>query len=183
MNLRFEKIALPQERARLVRFLTSEEWPFHVNRRLEGAKVETMIDAGTFDGSNHESYWILDQTNSEIGFIRLFDLDDIDDGYPLFDLRIRSSQRGQGIGGAAVSWLTDYLFEKHPKLDRIAGTTRVDNIAMRKVFRSCFFAKEGHIRNDWASSDGKMYDIVKYGLLRDDWKNQRITPVRWDDET
>lgn len=182
MNLHFPKIIFPQDRDRLVGFLTSEPWPFHVNNRLDIVKVEKMIDEGTFDGSNHESHWILGQSSIELGIIRLFDLDDIDDGYPLFDLRVRVAYRGKGIGRAAVEWLTAYLFEKYPDLDRIVGTTRVDNNAMRRVFRSCYFAKEGHYRNDWSSGDGTMFDTVKYGLLREDWKNRKITPVPWNDE-
>lgn len=39
-----------------------------------------MIVEGIFDGSNHESFWILNQVRKGIGFIRIFDLEDIDDG-------------------------------------------------------------------------------------------------------
>jgi RimJ/RimL family protein N-acetyltransferase len=183
MELRFVPIIFPGDRDRLIRFLTSEEWPFHVNHHLDSKKVEEMLQEGLFDGSNHESHWILDPSGAEVGFIRLFDLDDIDDGYPLFDLRVRVEHRGQGIGRFAVEWLTNYLFEKYPNLGRIVGTTRVDNEAMRKVFRSCFFAKEGHYRKDWSAANGKVFDTIKYGILREDWTSKKVTPVNWNDET
>lgn len=141
-----------------------------------------MIDEGIFDGSNHASFWILNGESDVIGLVRLFDLDDIDDGYPLFDLRIRTKHRGVGVGKSAVKWLTRYLFEKHTQLDRIAGTTRVDNLAMRKLFKSCGFAKEGHYRKDWASSNGESLDTVKYGILRQDWESGEVTTVNWNDE-
>jgi len=182
MELNFHPITFPCDRERLIQFLTSEEWPFHVNFRLDSTKVQEMFEEGLFDGTNHESHWILDATGREVGFIRLFDLDDVDDGYPLFDLRVRSKYRGQGVGHAAVVWLTKYLFEKYPNLDRIVGTTRADNEAMRKVFRSCHFAKEGHYRKDWSAANGKAFDTVKYGLLREDWKTKKVTPVNWNDE-
>lgn len=118
----------------------------------------------------------------KIGFIRLFDLDEIDDGYPLFDLRFRSICRSRGLGKTAVKWLTKYLFDKHPNLDRIIGTTRADNAAMRKIFLQCGFIKEGHYRKDWMSSTGEKFDTVKYGILRDDWLSGKSTPVNWNDE-
>ncbi len=182
MRMTFEPVSLLLDKDRLVRFLTSEEWPFHVNNRLNSDKVLGMIAEGTFDGSNHETFWILDEIKNEIGFIRLFDLDDIDDGYPLFDLRIRAEYRGRGLGKAAVQWLTKYLFEKHPQLERIVGTTRSDNLAMRRIFRTSGYVKEGHFRKDWSSSNGECFDTVKYGILREDWVSGTTTPVRWDDE-
>lgn len=182
MNISYELMSLPRDQDRLVNFLTTEEWPFHVNSRLTEEKVFKMIDEKTFEGSNHECFWISDESKTELGLIRLFDLDDVDDGYPLFDLRIRDGYRGQGLGKSAVQWLTKYLFEKHPKLEKIVGTTRADNQAMRKTFRNCGFVKEGHYRKDWASSNGNYFDTVKYGILREDWKTGTTTPVNWDDE-
>jgi len=182
MKTSFQPVLLPADQDRLVSFLTSEEWPFHVNSRLSQAKVLGMIAEGTFNGSDHESFWILDESKKEIGFIRLFDLDDLDDGYPFFDLRICSEYRGRGLGRSAVQWLTRYLFEKHPQLERIAGTTRADNSAMRKTFRSSGYVKEGHYRRDWSSSNGTCFDTVKYGILREDWISGTITPVLWNDE-
>ena len=182
MKIFFEPVLIPADQDRLVTFLTSEEWPFHVNSRLSQDKVLGMIKEGTFNGSNHESFWILDESKKEIGFIRLFDLEDVDGGYPLFDLRIRAEYRGRGLGKSAVQWLTPYLFEKHPKLERIVGTTRADNSAMRKVFRSSGYVKEGHYRRDWSSSNGACFDTVKYGILREDWASGTTTPVPWNDE-
>lgn len=182
MNLTFEPLILTREKDQLVSFFINEEWPFHVNSKVSQTQIVKMIDEGLFDGSNHETFWINDKTKGTIGIIRLFDLDDIDDGYPLFDIRIQSTYRSAGVGKIAVRWLTKYLFSKHNLLDRIAGTTRVDNIAMRKTFRACGYVKEGHIRKDWLSADGQRYDTVKYGILREDWLSGKDTPVMWDDD-
>ena len=182
MNVFFKKIILPADQDRLVAFLANEEWPFHVNSHLSHEKILGMIAEGTFSGSNHESFWILDEGEREVGFVRLFDLEDVDDGYPLFDLRIRAAYRGRGLGKVSVKWLTKYLFEKYPQLERIVGTTRADNLAMRRTFCSCGYVKEGHFRKDWSSSDGKRFDTVKYGILREDWISGAITPVPWNDE-
>ncbi|MGL4612127.1 MAG: GNAT family N-acetyltransferase [Trueperaceae bacterium] len=103
---------------------------------------------------------------SRIGLITLFDLDDVEDGSPLFDLRIHSELREQGVGKQAVTWLTSYLFETYPLLSRIEGTTRVDNLAMRKVVLQCGHVKEGHIRQSWKTEHGPKLDTVIYCYLR-----------------
>ena len=69
-----------------------------------------------------------------------------------------------------------------PQLERIAGTTRHDNRAMRQVFCHCGYAKEGHFRRDWDGPDGQQYDTIQYAILREDWVSQTITPVPWNDE-
>jgi RimJ/RimL family protein N-acetyltransferase len=53
---------------------------------------------------------------------------------------------------------------------------------MRKIFKSCGYVKEGHYRKDWSSSNGRSFDTVKYGILREDWMSGTITPVPWNDE-
>ena len=181
MNLTFKAFDLPTDRERLILFLKSDGWPFHVNSSLSEHKILKMLEERLFDGTNHESFWILDG-KTVAGFLRIYDLDDVDDGYPLFDLRISSQHRGRGLGKSAVSWLTQYLFKKHIKLEKIVGTTRADNLAMRKTFALCGYVKEGHYRNDWGAADGRHYDTVKYAVLREDWVSGARTPVRWNDQ-
>lgn len=182
MQLSFPPLQLPAEQELLIDWLTCETWPFHVNPHLSWDDVLQWIESGTFTGTDHQTFWIMSTTQERVGLIRLYDLDDVDDGYPLFDLRIQAAYRGQGIGTQAVQWLTRYLFETWPQLERIAGTTRHDNQAMWQVFRHCGYAKEGHFRQDWNGSDGKQYDTIQYAILREDWVNQTITPVLWPDE-
>lgn len=76
----------------------------------------------------------------------------------------------------AVTWLTRYLFETWAECDRIEGTTREDNLAMRKLFLRCGYVKEGHFRKAW---DGE-HAAILYAILREDWEQGKITPVLWD---
>jgi len=182
MSLRFVALELPRETATLLQFLTSEEWPFHGNTRLLPEKAAKMIQDGLFEGSNNRTFWIHDNAGEKIGLIRLFDLDDIEDGVPLFDLRLKARARGKGHGKVALQWLTDYFFETWPELDRVEGNTRSDNSAMKKLFRSCHYAKEGHFRRAWRNANGTALDSIHFAILRDDWKNKKVTPVPWDQE-
>ncbi len=136
-------------------------------------------DNGRYYGNEVRSFWIMNETERRIGLIRLFDLSD---PTPMFDLRIKTSHRGRGIGAEALRWLTDFVFETMPDKIRIEGYTRRDNRAMRRVFRKCGYVKEAHHRKSWPSESGIYYDSVGYGITRYDWKNNITTPVEWNDE-
>ncbi len=180
MSLEFKIFDKINERLLLADWLASEQWPYHVNSQLSVDKALGFIDEGLFDGEETKSFWII-QDAIFIGIIRLIDLDDVEDGNPLFDLRIKSDFRGRGIGETSVRWLSKYFFETWPQLERIEGTTRVDNVSMRKVFVKCGFAKEGHSRKSWPDKNGVLVDSVRYALLREDWESGKVTPVQWDD--
>jgi RimJ/RimL family protein N-acetyltransferase len=181
MTLEFRPLQLPDDRTLLADFLSGHPWPFHSSSQLNREDVLQKIDAGGYSDSDTQTFWMTVEEKS-VGLIKLFDLDDVEDGSPLFDLRIIPALRGQGVGKQAVTWLTAYLFETYPTLGRIEGTTRADNLAMRKVFVRCGYAKEGHIRKSWATGEGVKLDTVIYGILREDWQNKTVTPVHWHDE-
>jgi RimJ/RimL family protein N-acetyltransferase len=124
------------------------------------------------------AFWIITGTGTgtEAGLIRLLDLGD---DTPLFDLRIRAACRGQGLGTRALRWLTGYLFTEFPGIRRIEGTTRQDNHAMRRTFRTCGYVKEAHYRQAWPAPGGTAYDAVGYAILRSDWQAGTITPPEW----
>lgn len=182
MQLSFIPFELPDEQDLLSSWLTSDRWPYHINPHPSREQVLGWIQEGIFTGTDHQTFWMMAASQERVGLIRLYDLDDVDDGYPLFDLRIREAFRGQGVGKQALQWLTRYLFETWPRLDRIAGTTREDNVAMQRVFQACGYVKEGHFRKDWRTAEGHRYDALQYAILREDWETQTVTPVAWDNE-
>ncbi len=130
--------------------------------RSAEAEAISISDAAT------RSFWVVDN-RTVVGLVRLLDLDDVDDGSPMFDLRIASGHRGQGHGTAAVTWLSGYLFGEYPVLHRIEATTRNDNAAMIAVLNRCGYQQEGLLREAWKSRDGSRHDTRVYGLLRREW--------------
>jgi RimJ/RimL family protein N-acetyltransferase len=154
----------------LRRFLTAEEWPFHVVPRPDPEDIGVQFDNGAYD----HAFWVVD--GDRVGLVRLFDLDD---GTPLFDLRVSSAARGRGAGTSAVRWLTGHVFT-HYGTNRIEGTTRDDNHAMRRVFTKAGYVKEAHYRDAWPAVDGT-HDSVGYAILRRDWETGVTTPVNWAD--
>ncbi|GAB1515028.1 GNAT family N-acetyltransferase [Actinophytocola sp. KF-1] len=153
----------------VVGFMTAEEWPFHTEPKPDGDAVRARVAGGAYD----DAFWITDD-GERLGLVRLLDLDD---GTPLFDLRVRAQARGRGVGTAAVRWLTSHVFTNYAT-NRIEGTTRADNNAMRHVFTKVGYVKEAHYRDAWPGPD-HLRDSVGYAILRRDWETGTVTPVVW----
>ncbi|MFS8099589.1 GNAT family N-acetyltransferase [Lentzea alba] len=158
----------------LADFLAGEPWPFHTGSQVDRADVLERAAQGFYD----ETYWIL-ADGERAGIVRLFDLED---ATPMFDLRISESHRGKGLGQAAVRWLTDRLFGEFAHVERIEGTTRQDNAAMRQVFRRCGYVKEAHYRKAWPDAAGHRHDSVGYAIIRHDWQTGDTTVPDFHDE-
>lgn len=153
----------------VVGLMTAEEWPFHTEAEPDGAAVRARVAGGAYD----DAFWIADGTE-RLGLVRLLDLDD---GTPLFDLRVRAPVRGHGVGTTAVRWLTSHVFTNYAT-NRIEGTTRQDNHAMRRTFTKAGYGKEAHYRDAWPGPEG-LHDSVGYAILRRDWETGTVTPVGW----
>lgn len=176
-ELRFEAYQ-EADASGLVEWLTSEVWPFHGSSRPTADKVRSWIEEGSFTGEENRTLWIHTADEERVGLLVLHELTDLT---PVFDLRLKSSARGRGLGGAALAWLACYVFTECDK-HRLEGHTRVDNVAMRRTFRACGWVKEAHYRQAWPDDQGRYHDAVTYAILRDDWKRGTSTPVDWDSE-
>jgi len=170
MDLSYERVDWPSDAAAVIRFLTSNEWPFHGTAALTAAQAASI----TIADDETESFWVR-RANVAVGLIRVFDLSDLAEGSPLFDLRLANAERGCGIGPIAVRWLTSHLFSEHPELMRIEATTRHDNTAMQKVFDRCGYRQEGHLVEAWVSADRSRFDTLIYAILRREWTVSRAS--------
>lgn len=173
MSLSFVPVAMPDDAAAAVAFLTSNEWPFHGSTRLAPDAAAAVV----LVSDEVASFWIRDGDRT-VGMARALDLDDLADGSPLLDIRIAESHRGRGIGTAAVTWITDHLFGAHPELHRIEATTRGDNVAMQRVFDRCGYRCEGRMLEAWAQADGTRFDSLTYAILRREHDAARTLPTR-----
>lgn len=153
----------PDETDALADLIVGEPWPFHAGTADRDA-VRARAADGFYDGPGARTFWIVDG-GVRAGMVRLFDLDD---GDPMFDLRVRAADRGRGLGTAAVGWLTGYLFTELPAAHRVEATTRSDNVAMQQVLERCGYRKEAHYREAWPVPGGARKDAVGYAILRTD---------------
>ncbi len=79
--------------------------------------------------------------------------------------------RGLGLGGKVLGQIIDYAFNKM-NLHRLEAEIYEYNTAAQKLFERFGFKKEGTLR-EARYTDGKYYDILRYGLLRSEWKIRR----------
>ncbi len=166
------------EADRLVRWLADDIWPFHGSEQLTPDQIRALISKGYFSGPDTQTFWISIQDQSDpIGILSLQELGDIT---PIFDLRLKSSCRNRGLGRRILQWLADYIFTETSK-HRIEGHTRVDNIAMRRVFTACGWVQEAYYRQAWPDAHGQYHDAVTYALLKTDWKNGMRTTIDWNE--
>lgn len=164
MSVEFERVEIPREREALVEFLCNDEWPFHGQRLLTPDDIVAM----DFSSPHVASFWMVDHGQT-VGLVRLFDLGDVGEGAPLFDLRVASRHRGRGFGMRATRWIVDHLFTSYPELHRIEANTRHDNAAMQRVLSNAGFTQEGRLRHAWRSDEGQWFDTMIYGMLRTEW--------------
>ncbi|MGE7185749.1 GNAT family N-acetyltransferase [Peribacillus sp. NPDC006672] len=168
------------EKTQLIDWLTSDRWDYYVNPVPTRDRIISAIDEGNYHSDESRTFWIQNpQTIKNVGLIRVYDLLDQS---AMFDLRIKTANRGTGIGKKAVCWLTEHVFNTYPKIIRIEGQTRQDNIPMRKVFRTCGYLKEAHYRACWKTESNEYLDSIGYGILRSDFEKGMVTPVQWNDE-
>jgi len=164
---------------KLAQWISREEWPFHGSSRPELEKVQKWIADGDFEGEDNKTFWIYSPDMSEpVGLVSLHELTD---DTPIFDLRLKADQRNRKLGRQIVSWLAEYVFTHTDKM-RLEGHTRVDNLPMRQVFRTCGWVKEAHYRKCRPDSTGARFDAITYAILKEDWQNGTKTPVNWHDE-
>lgn len=175
MALKFE--AFKNEVEELVAFMTATTWTYHATPHSKEERIRAAVVNNYYTAEGCETFWII-QDEKKIGMIRIYDLDD---GTPLFDMRFSSGYSGKGLGTLALAWMVEHIFNTYKDLHRIEGNTRIDNYAMRSVFKKCGFVKEAHYREAWVCQNGDVYDSIGYGILRSDWENNTITQVNWND--
>jgi RimJ/RimL family protein N-acetyltransferase len=166
VSLTFVSVQWPNDAADVVEFLVANEWPFHGITRLTREQAASV----SISGDDVVSFWVR-VDGRVVGLLRVFDLSDLGVGSPLLDIRLAEDARGQGVGTAAVRWLTSHLFETYLELMRVEATTRHDNTAMQSVFDRCGYRQEGRLVEAWVSADGSRSDTLIYAILRREWQH------------
>ena len=173
------KLFKKSESEKLAHWIASENWPFHGAKNPSLKKVRKWISDGSYTGKDNKTFWVfLNDRPEPIAIACLQELTDIT---PIFDLRINSSVRNRGIGRKILNWMAQYVFTKTKK-HRLEGHTRIDNIAMQRVFKACGWVKEAYYRKAWPGLSGNYHDAVTYALLKCDWETGVKTKIDWSEE-
>ena len=162
---------------KIVEFLTSNRFPFHMRAEHSEKSALDAVESGRFWRKDSQGYWIHDG-GTRLGMVVL---EDLEDDTPMFDLRLAEEFRGRGFGPQVLAALCALVFEQYPDAVRFEGQTREDNIAMRKTFLRTGFLKEAHYRLGWPTPEGPRVASVAYAILRQDWETKDTTWFEWDD--
>lgn len=168
---------VPADADILADWLSTDTFPFHSGPPVTREIVLERFERGVYANERTRTFWIMLDGETRAGLVQLRD---VGDPTPMFDLRLRTEQRGRGIGTDALRWLTAFIFTTYPTVERIEGTTRQDNHAMRRVFQRCGYVKEAHYRMAWHGTD-RRYDAMGYAILRADWEQGTVTLPEWND--
>jgi RimJ/RimL family protein N-acetyltransferase len=174
----FRDFDAERDREALLALLTREEWTYRARPVISEGEVEDELERGIYAGEDVITVMI--EVEGEVaGYVRAEGLSHAQED-PQLDFRLRAPARGRGIGLAALRHITELVFSRHPGKRRIEGQTRVDNVAMRKVFARGGYVQEAVYRRAWPGANGEFFDGIGYAILRDDWESGTVTPVRWD---
>ena len=111
----------------LAEFLVGEDWPFHHHRRLSAATVADWLAGGAYALPQALAFCI-EHDGRLFSLIHLDEIEDIDDGEPLLNIRLTAAARGQGLGVALAGRIT--IPEIRPAValgpDLVADRVRVE---------------------------------------------------------
>ncbi len=165
----------PRDVDRLTEFMAANDWPFHVRPRWTDAQVREAVGSGSFHGEDTRTLWLV-VDGVAVGIATISELGD---PTALLDLRLAAHARGRRLGTTVLPAVAEWAFTTYPQLHRFEGQTRIDNVAMRRLFVRCGWVKEAHYRVSWPDGDGRLVDSIGYALLRQDWESGTSTPVDW----
>jgi len=72
---------------------------------------------------------------------------------------------GKGIMSQSLQLVSDYCF-REAKLNKLFLRISPENLSSIRVAEKTGFLKEGVIRNDFKTGDGKLKDLIYFGLLQ-----------------
>ena len=82
-------------------------------------------------------------------------------------------QQHKGIGTGAKKLICQFGFEQLG-LNKLYFITNEDNYASIRVNEKCGFKLEGRLRQEYITKDGERKDRLFFGLLKEEWMNNRI---------
>jgi RimJ/RimL family protein N-acetyltransferase len=86
---------------------------------------------------------------------------------------IDKDQEGKGMISKSVSEIVKYSFSEL-KLNKIFMRIGEDNPGSKRIAEKSGFKFEGNLRNDFKSHDGKLLDVLYYGLTPQDFNRRSL---------
>lgn len=94
-------------------------------------------------------------------------------------IRLRTDERGRGVGREVLRKMADHHFADNPKLQRLVGLAHERNLPMQRAFNAAGFRMEARYRDTTTDAMGAPAATWGYALTRRDWEMGRH---RMDDQ-
>ena len=119
------------------------------------------------EGKNKVSFCFVIEGMADAELIGVVFLKNVEWTIPKAELAyfIDSQNEGKGIITKALSFVIAYGFDVL-KLNKLYLRASGDNKASQRVAEKNGFRAEGTLRSDFKTSDGKLIDMIYYGLLK-----------------
>tara|TARA_B100000795_G_scaffold234805_1_gene194140 strand:+ start:8193 stop:8816 length:624 start_codon:yes stop_codon:yes gene_type:complete len=151
-----------------------------VNKFLETRHLEqTEIKAVDYINSlrsvtNCDMFSIFDRdTNSHIGNLTITSFNTNNNGSVDFGIMIGDmTSRSIGIGAEVMISFIEFIFS-FDIIERISASAASENFKSCHTLESIGFKREGVIRKIFPLNDGGKCDVVRYGLLKEEWMDKR----------
>lgn len=134
--------------------------------RLTHSKQSCLDYLKSFENS-HNIFWsVRNSENEQIGTMTAF----VDKASLVADIGIMIGRSGKGFGTKAWKEAIRVLFEEKGMRKVTAGTLSVHK-NMIAIFENAGMKREAFLHQQ-ELLNGVVYDVVKYGLLRDEWQQR-----------
>ena len=148
---------------------------FLETRHLEQTKTKAIDYINSLRNINNcDMFAIIDkETNNHIGNMTITSFNTNNNGSVDFGIMIGDKRsRSIGIGAEVMISFIDFMFS-FDTIERISAGAASENFKSCKTLESIGFKREGVIRKVFPLNNGEKCDLIKFGLLKEEWNDKR----------
>jgi len=137
-----------------------------ITRTLEETEIHLKDIINRNKDKNYFSFVVTDQSTGNL--VASIQVKSLDWNVPKAELGyyIDRKYEGKGITTKALTKIIRFCFDDL-QLNKLYIRTHEENISSRKVAERNGFTLEGTIRKDYMTTDGRLVDLMYYGLVRE----------------
>ena len=148
---------------------------FLETRHLEQTKTKAIDYINSLRNINNcDMFAIIDkETNNHIGNMTITSFNTNNNGSVDFGIMIGDKRsRSIGIGAEVMISFINFIFS-FDTIERISASAASENFKSCKTLESIGFMREGVIRKVFPLNNGEKCDLIKFGLLKEEWNDKR----------